>query len=66
MNRKMNVLGVEIDNLTVVEAMERMEAFLKTESLNTIGIINAGVLLEAGEGNELQRESREPGHECGR
>ena len=48
MNRKMNVLGVEIDNLTVVEAMERMEAFLKTESLNTIGIINAGVLLEAG------------------
>ena len=65
MNRKMNVLGVEIDNLTVVEAMERMEAFLKTESLNTIGIINAGVLLEAGKETSY-RESREPGHECGR
>ena len=58
MNGKMNVLGVEIDNLTVVEAMERVEAFLQTESLNTIGIINAGVLLEAGK-DEGYREKVE-------
>ena len=54
MNGKMNVLGVEIDNLKVVEAMERVETFLETKSLNTIGIINAGVLLEAGKDTDYR------------
>lgn len=55
MDEKKNLLGVTIDNINTVRALEKVQEFLQTEALNTIGLITVNVLLEASE-SEKYRE----------
>ena len=52
MNEKLEILGFEIDNLSVDKSMERVEEFLQTDSLSIIGIITPGILIEAEQSQE--------------
>lgn len=55
MNEKIDVLGVEIDNVKAEAAMEKTVRFLNTESLSTIAVLSVGMLLKAGEDPEYKR-----------
>lgn len=49
MNDKVEVLGISIDHMNVETAMQRIADFLRTDSLNTVGIITMNALLIAAE-----------------
>lgn len=49
MNSKINVLGVELDNYPVDEAMEIVSDYMQNDRLNTIGIVTMQMLMLAGE-----------------
>ena len=49
MNKKINVLGVELDNYTVDEALEIVHEYMQNDRLNTIGIVTMQMLMLAGE-----------------
>lgn len=56
MDEKKNLLGVTIDNINTVQAMERARKFMETEALNTIGMITTNVLLEATGSDTYQKQ----------
>lgn len=47
MNKNIEILGVKIDNDSVEEAVGKVAGFLETDSLSTVGMIFANVLVEA-------------------
>ena len=49
MEKKINVLGVELDNYQVDEAMEMVSEYMQNDLLNTIGIVTMQMLLLADE-----------------
>lgn len=49
MEKKINVLGVELDNYQVDEAMEMVGEYMQNDLLNTIGIVTMQMLLLADE-----------------
>lgn len=49
MNSKINVLGVELDNYPVDEAMDIVSEYMQNDRLNTIGIVTMQMLMLAGE-----------------
>lgn len=49
MNSKINVLGVELDNYPVDEALEIVSDYMQNDRLNTIGIVTMQMLMLAGE-----------------
>lgn len=55
MCERIDVLGISIDHINVETAMQRIAAFLRTDSLKTVGIITMNALLLAAE-NPVQRE----------
>lgn len=55
MNNTAEVFGIQIDQLNVDAAMDRVVEFLRTDSLNTVGIITMNALLAAAE-DPVQRE----------
>ena len=59
MDEKKNLLGVSIDNISVVSAMELAKGFMETEALNTIGMITIDVLLEASGSEKYQEKLRQ-------
>ena len=54
MVKKISLLGMEIDNYTTQEALERVEAFMEADRFDTIGTITMKVL-DAGESNPTVR-----------
>ena len=56
MSEKINVLGVEIENIDLVKAMGRVHEYTNTEVLSTIGMITTGVLLAAGSDLEYREK----------
>lgn len=59
MDKKKNLLGVSIDDINVVRAMEIVKEYMKTEALNTIGLITIDVLLEASGSEKYQETLRQ-------
>ncbi len=55
MENMIEVLGIQIDHITVSDAMQRVEDFLKTDSLSTVGIITMNALMNAAR-DPVQRE----------
>lgn len=55
MEKKIEVLGIQIDYLNVEDSMECVTAFLRTDTLNTVGIITMNALLMSAE-NKVHRE----------
>ena len=55
MDRRMEVLGIQVADVRAAEALTRTQEFLATESLNTVEILTTKMLLEAGE-NEAYKE----------
>lgn len=49
MSERIKVLGMEIDNVSVMDAMGLVEEFINTEPLSILAVISAGMLLKAGE-----------------
>lgn len=56
MSGKVEVLGVQIDNVSAIEAIRQTEEFLKTDALSCIGTITGSVLMEAGQNEEYKRK----------
>ncbi len=54
MNRKINVLGVQIDNYTAKDAMRNAVQYLETDLISTVGILKVNTLISAGEVEELK------------
>ena len=49
MDKKINVLGVELDNYGADEALEIVQEYMQNDRLNTIGIVTMQMLMLAGE-----------------
>ncbi len=49
MNTKINVLGVELDNYRVDDALALVHEYMQNDRLNTIGIVTMQMLMLAGE-----------------
>ena len=47
MNENIEILGIKIDNDSVEEAVNKVAGFLERDSLSTVGMIFANVLVEA-------------------
>jgi N-acetylglucosaminyldiphosphoundecaprenol N-acetyl-beta-D-mannosaminyltransferase len=47
MTRKIDILGFQLDNETVREAMRQVEFYLENQELNTIEKVSAGMLIES-------------------
>lgn len=56
MSKKQKVLGVTIDNVDAVEAMERVQEFMDSGALSTIGIITVNVLLETAKSEAYKEQ----------
>ncbi|MEF9840599.1 MAG: WecB/TagA/CpsF family glycosyltransferase [Lachnospiraceae bacterium] len=54
MNKKINVLDVQIDNYTAKEAMILAMEYLQTECLNTVEVVSVNTLVKAGENIKLK------------
>lgn len=54
MIKKVELLGIEIDNYTVREAMQKVETYLNTTGMNTIGAISMEMLVRAEEDETLK------------
>lgn len=52
MDTKINVLGVELDNYSVDEALEKVHDYMQNDRLNTIGIVTMQMLMLAGEDDQ--------------
>ena len=59
MDEKRDLLGVSIDNISVVKAMELVRGYMETEALNTIGMITIDVLLEASGSEKYQEKLKQ-------
>lgn len=55
MNHKLEILGVEIDNLSVQDSMDRIKKYFQTDPLNIIGIITPGMLINAEDSEEYRK-----------
>lgn len=55
MNDKIVVLGIRINHMNVDSAMDCVAGFLRTDSLNTVGIVTMNALLNAAE-DSVQRD----------
>lgn len=56
--KNINVLGVQLNDLSVREAIKLVAVYLNSESLNTVGFVSTNLLLEARDSDSL-RESIE-------
>lgn len=54
MNDKINILGVNIDKLTLKDAEERVKSFLNSKTINTIYTPNTEIVMEARKDSELR------------
>ena len=45
MDKKINVLGVELDNYGADEALEIVQEYMQNDRLNTIGIVTMQMLM---------------------
>lgn len=48
MDRKMNVLGVQVDDYSAKEAMRQAIEYLQTEGINVIEMLTTDVLVKQG------------------
>ncbi|MFA5524410.1 MAG: WecB/TagA/CpsF family glycosyltransferase [Tissierellales bacterium] len=55
MREKINILGVDIDKLTLEDAEERVESFLNSNNINTIYTPNTEIVMEAKKDDDLKR-----------
>lgn len=53
---KINILGINIKDYTLKEAVKNYDAYMKNGVLNTIGYISSKLLIMAANGSEEQRE----------
>lgn len=54
MNKKLEILGMALDNYTVQEAMGKVEGFLGNDMMNTVETISMDLLVKAQEDGQLR------------
>ena len=54
MLKKLDILGLELDNYTVREAMLRAETYLNNNEMNTIETISMSMLEKAGHDEKMR------------
>ncbi|MEH2943871.1 WecB/TagA/CpsF family glycosyltransferase [Lachnospiraceae bacterium KK002] len=55
MIKKIEILGMELDNYTVRESMGQIEGFLTNTIMNTVGTISMDILVKAQEDSRLKK-----------
>lgn len=55
MSKRIQVLGIDIDNHTLREAMFLLEEYVNTEGLNLVGIITSDLLMQAADNQEIRQ-----------
>ena len=56
MNKKINVLDMQIDNCTAKEAMKQVVQFVQTEPVNVVKLVTADTMMKLAEVAELKQE----------
>lgn len=54
MDKKMNVLNVQLDDYTAKEAMKAVMEYMQTETINTVEIVSADILMRAAQATALK------------
>lgn len=54
MNKKMNVLNVQLDDYTAKDAMKAITEYMQTETINTVEIVTADILMRAAQTEALK------------
>lgn len=59
MRNTVNILGIPVDNVSMPEALKRLEVFLSSNKLNTVYTPNAEIMMEAHRDPELKEILRQ-------
>lgn len=59
MIKKIEIMGIQLDNCTVQEAMEQVEAYLENTVMNTIGSVTMETLVQAKENGDIKAGIKE-------
>lgn len=54
MIKKMEIMGIQLDNYTVQEAMQQVESYLENTVMNTIGSISMETFMQAKENEDVK------------